>query len=148
MTRFTRLAAVALTAAALAACNLIPGGNQTSAFDLEPGVCFDDVEGTDVESVPTVACDQPHDNEVFAVLNYPAGGDEPYPGDSAMQSYADTECKGPFQDYVGLDYDSSVFYVFPITPSEGSWGQGDREIICALYEQGEKLTGSARGTRR
>ncbi|MFN2484568.1 MAG: septum formation family protein [Candidatus Limnocylindria bacterium] len=148
MARFLRSAAIAVAAVVLAACNLIPGGNQVSAFDLDPGVCFNDVEGTEVGSVPTVPCDQPHDNEVFEVVNYPAGGDEPYPGDSTMQSYAEQECKGLFDEYVGLDYDSSEFYLLPITPSEGTWGDGDREIICSLYEPGEKLTGSARGARR
>jgi hypothetical protein len=41
-----------------------------------------------------------------------------------------------------------VYYVFPITPSEGTWGEGDREIICSLYEADKKITGSARGARR
>ncbi|MDQ3879459.1 MAG: septum formation family protein [Chloroflexota bacterium] len=151
MTPFVRLGASMVAVAVLAGCGLLPGGgggDQVSAFDLEPGVCFDDVEGDSVESLPRVPCEQTHNNEVFAVVDYPAGGDEAYPGDSAMQSYAEEECKGSrFEDYVGIDYASSIYEVFPITPSEESWSSGDREIICSLYDpRDNEMEGSVRGT--
>ena len=53
------------------------------------------------------------------------------------------------RSYVGLAYEESELEVFPITPTEGSWESGDREIICALYNLDfSKITGSMQGAAR
>jgi hypothetical protein len=58
-------------------------------------------------------------------------------------------CVAEFEAYVGLSYVESELNVFPITPTEGSWATGDREIVCALYNLDlSKLTGSMEGAAR
>jgi hypothetical protein len=123
------------------------GGEETSVFDLEVGDCFS-ATGDEVESVTVVDCDEPHIYEVFAVFDHEAGEDEPYPGDDALLEYADSECQPHFEDYVGADYETSVYWITSVTPSEQTWDDDDREIVCTLKlgEQGEETTGSAEGS--
>ena len=118
-----------------------------SVFTLPVGACFDDSDDEQVSSVPEVDCSEPHDNEVFAVFDYTDS--ETFPGSTAMNDAAQDLCIAQFESYVGLSYEESSFGVFPITPTEGSWDSGDREIICALYNPDlSKLTGSMKGTAR
>lgn len=128
---------------ALGACG---GGDGVSVFGLEVGDCFDDPDGQTVEEVPAVDCGEPHDNEVFALVAHPATPDEGFPGRDAVVATAEELCAGPFEEYVGRSYEESRLYLFPITPSQETWADGDREIVCALYEQDEgKMRGSRRG---
>jgi hypothetical protein len=125
----------------VAACG---GGN---VFNLEVGTCFDDTDETEVSSVPVVECSEPHDNEVFAVFDYTAT--DVFPGGTEMNAAAHDLCVAEFEAYVGLGYLESELNVFPITPTQGSWDDGDREIVCALYNLDlAKLTGSMQGAAR
>jgi hypothetical protein len=120
-----------------------------SVFSMEVGLCFDDEDtsATEVSSVPDVPCDEPHDNEVYATAQYTET--DTYPGDEAMQSAGSEVCLAEFEGYVGKSYDESELDYFPITPTQGSWDNGDREIVCALYAVSlEKLTGSMQGSGR
>jgi hypothetical protein len=135
---------ILLMALLVAACG--GGGN---VFDLEVGTCFDDTDtdATEVSNVPVVDCSEPHDNEVFAVFDYTAS--DTFPGGTEMNSAAHDLCVAEFEGYVGLGYLESELNVFPITPTQGSWDDGDREIVCALYNLDlSKLTGSMEGAAR
>jgi hypothetical protein len=132
-------------ALALGACAGIGGGG-TSVFDLEVGDCFDDPTSTgEVSEVPTIDCAEPHDNEVYAAYDY--DGDS-FPGDDAMVAAADEGCQDRFESFVGIGYFESALYYTHLVPTQESWDSGDREIICVLYEPGEKLTGSMEGAAR
>lgn len=117
-------------------------------FSLPVGTCFDDQgEASEVSSVPEVDCAEPHDNEVFALIDY--SETDVYPGAIAMNDIGTDLCIDQFEGYVGLDYNSSELAVFSIYPTEGSWADGDREVICALYDGDlDKLTGSMQGAAR
>ena len=118
-----------------------------SVFTLEEGTCFDDTEETEVSSVPEVDCSEPHDNEVFAVFDYTEA--DTFPGSPELNAAAKDLCIAEFESYVGLSYEESALEVFPITPTQGSWDDGDREVICALYNLDlSKLTGSMEGAAR
>ena len=52
-----------------------------------------------------------------------------------MLTYADDACRTPFEEFVGTDYQSSIWYITSVTPSEETWAEGDREIICTLDQQ-------------
>jgi hypothetical protein len=136
-----RIGLVVLAAMLAVACT---GGD---VFDLEVGTCFDDTDETRVSSVPVVDCAQAHDNEVFAVFDYTET--DTFPGADAMNQAAFDLCVAEFEAYVGLSYVESELNVFPITPTEGSWATGDREIVCALYNLDlSKLAGSMEGAAR
>ena len=127
------------------------GGEDVSVFDLEAGDCFnvEEENPSGIESVPVVPCDEPHQYEVYAIVNHP--GDE-YPGDDEMDDFATTECQGDaFSSYVGAEYEESIYYSTHLPPNAETWEQGDREVVCVLYQPDEEdpdgvrtLTGSAR----
>jgi hypothetical protein len=127
---------------------LLVGCGSQSVFSIDVGTCFDDTEAEQVSSVPEVDCAEPHDNEVFALINYTES--DSYPGEDTMNERGKELCIAQFDAYVGLSYPESDLEVFPITPTEDSWNESnDREIICALYALDfSKLTGSMRGAAR
>lgn len=131
-----RLLALTLAGVMVIACG------QQSVFSLPVGTCFDDQADGEISSVPEVDCSEPHDNEVFALIEYTDA--ETYPGTDQMSTIANELCLAQFEGYVGLNFESSALDVFPIFPTEESWNEDDdREIICALYNADlSKLTGS------
>ena len=125
-------------------------GEETSVFDLEIGDCFSTDSDT-IETVLVVDCEQPHTYEAYFLFDHEAGPDADYPGDQEILEFADSECRPPFEEFVGKDYESSIWYITSVTPSAETWDVGDREIICTLDQQdadGEaiEVTGSAEGT--
>ncbi|HEX9762571.1 MAG TPA: septum formation family protein, partial [Acidimicrobiia bacterium] len=90
------------------------GGGGQSVFEMEVGMCFDDVDVDEVTSVPTVDCSEPHDNEVFDIFDYT---EAEYPGQDAMNDAAQQLCIDGFEAYVGITYQESELEVFAITPT-------------------------------
>ena len=125
----------------LAACG---GGGGTPTPTIEAGECFDDAEGQEIEDFDAVDCEEEHQNEVFFV--YETDDADEFPGTAALHDTGMDRCTGePFADDVGETYDESKFEVFTVVPSEESWGTGDREVVCALYDpEDNSETGSAR----
>jgi hypothetical protein len=122
-------------------------GEETSVFELAVGDCFGET-GDDPESVLVVDCAAAHVYETFALIDHPAGGSDAYPGSDDILAYADDACRDPFVDYVGHDYETSVYWIATLNPSEETWAIGDREIVCTLTlgEDREVTTGSAAGS--
>jgi hypothetical protein len=150
-----------LSAAALlllAACGGDPSRDESGAiteagdlsvFSIRVGDCFDDTETADdeIQSVAAVPCEEPHDNEVYAAFDI-GGENDPFPGADALFARADEACFQPFEDFVGIAYEDSRLDFFPITPTAGSWDDGDREVLCTLYDFNlAKLTGTMRDSR-
>ena len=121
------------------------------AFKIRVGDCFNDTgsistaEGGEVSSLPAVPCSEPHDNEVYAVFDLDV---VEFPAEEAMSQMAFDECMNRFAGFVGIDYQSSTLDILTLYPTRESWErQGDREIVCAVFEMNAKpLTGSARNT--
>lgn len=128
-----------------------PTAQARTAFELEPGDCLNDPGGLaeSLGEVAVVPCDQPHQTEVFAVFDYQAGPDEPYPGQRRLTRVAQRQCRGNrFTQYVGTHKDDSELLVLQATPAEDTWAQGDREIVCLLHLGDEELTESMRDSAR
>jgi hypothetical protein len=127
--------------AALAGCV------QNNVFELAVGACFDD-EGDlsdEVSEVPIVECSDPHDNEVFAVHEML---DSAYPGFDEAGDRADGLCREDFEPFVGVQYEVSELDIGWLIPTDLSWANGDREIVCFLYRVDlEKMTGTMEGSR-
>jgi hypothetical protein len=147
---------LALTACSTAEPQATPTPAATAdvrtAFELEAGHCLNDPGGLadSLGEVAVVPCDQPHETEVFAVFEYEAADDEPYPGERRLTRVAERQCRGDrFTDYVGVPKADSTLLVLQATPAEDTWAQGDREIVCLLHTGGEEeLTESMRGSGR
>ncbi len=129
------LGIAAVTLVLVAACG------EGNVFSLDVGQCFEDPgAASEVSDVKTVDCETPHDLEVYALFDIE--GDD-FPGESAVEESAVQGCYLRFSDYVGRDYETSMLDFSWLVPTSQSWGQGDREVVCTLYDLGEQpLTGS------
>lgn len=138
----------------VSACSLLGSAEpEGSVFAIEPGDCF--LAPTEVTAqiseLDTVGCDDPHDQEAYAVVEYRGPDDQAttdvFPGDDALLSFADGACAQAFADYVGVDYlDSSLFYTY-LVPSPRSWQEKDRSVVCFAIDSGRPMTGSVQGTK-
>ena len=127
-------------------------------FDITVGDCIanaddgNDPTATEVYSVSTVPCTQPHAYEVFHEF---AIDDQPdYPGNDAVTTAAEQGCTGDgFTDYIGTKYLQSELYVYWYTPTPGSWAAGDRMVSCMVLEPaaengGNPTSSSLKGSNR
>lgn len=122
------------------------GTTLLDVFALEAGDCYLDPETEGgLQELPGVPCSEPHDKEVFHVHVIDATD---RPSDQEMVTLVEEECYPAFASYVGVGYYSSALYIDRLVPSENSWANGDRELVCILYEPDTQLTGSAQGTNR
>lgn len=99
---------------------------------LTVGDCFDELEGSEVTSVPRVDCAEEHDFEVYAVA---AMADEEFPGHDATVTEAGETCSDAFEVFLGLPYDDALQGGYDFTslyPTAESWKLGDREIVCSI----------------
>ena len=120
-------------------------GEQTSVLDLEVGDCFT-ADVSQLETVLVVGCEASHVYEVFHVYDHESA-DDTYPGEDALQNAAAAECEAAFESYVGIDYQDSRWFGTTVPPSEETWANGDREMVCLLHLEDEsEVTGSAQGS--
>ncbi|MFK3985633.1 hypothetical protein ACI2K4_35380 [Micromonospora sp. NPDC050397] len=110
----------------------------TGILNIEGGECFSDPayspRSNDVVVVYK-ACEERADNESFGFVHVEDGPwDRP-----AVAAYGWAECGKDFkrrwisQERSGLDY-------FPILPTAETWADGDRDIMCVVYNPDGKIT--------
>lgn len=129
-----------------------PAGTQIPESQLAVGDCFafvgqpnavnDAQPKTQVDKVP---CDGPHPFETVAVLTYPGGLSDPFPGAETVDASASSQCSSRYTSYTqGTSLSVSSSYTFP---SAASWPTGDRTIVCYLHDSsGALLTSPVGGT--
>lgn len=124
---------------------LIASACTGNVFSLEVGQCFDDPSSFDeVTDVPIVECQGPHDNEIYEVFDLPDGD---YPGIDNVESTSESACLAAFEPFVGRDYASSALDIGYLYPTPDTWRNGDREVICMVYNlSGDKLLSPASGS--
>jgi hypothetical protein len=124
-----------------------PGAGEVDVFDLRVGDCLADSapRGVEVSSVQSVPCSEPHSEEIYAVVTLPEGE---FPGTEAMDAQANELCVAEFESFVGLPYEESVLYLTYLTPTRESWSEGDREVVCSVYDPDGEVSGSLRGVER
>lgn len=126
--------------------NEVTEAGEADVFSLQVGDCFNDEgAGGEISDVPAVPCEESHDNEVYH--SFEVEGDE-WPGDEAIATAAEDECGPQFETFAGISYDESVLDWGPITPTEGSWSQDDREILCIVWDSEGPVEGSLEGAGR
>jgi hypothetical protein len=109
-----------------------------------PGDCWTE-EAPNVDGFVLQDCAEAHEWEVYATVVLTDG---PFPGQDAVESEAYDACLELFEDYVGLDYFNSDFFIDTVRPSESTWADGDRLAICNLTDGSGSSTGSAAGSAR
>jgi hypothetical protein len=129
----------------------VPPGEQSSAqpdetFALPVGSCLDDVASGFITGDNVLDCAEPHTYEVFSSFLLDDGA---FPGDDALQTQALDRCGAVFGDFVGIPYaDSALDYSY-VSPTEDTWAQGDREILCLIFDPAAaQTTGSLAASQR
>lgn len=131
-------------------------GAQLNPYDLRVGQCFSDWswfdEGFDrrINITAAVDCSEPHKKEVFHEAEFPAPNGAPFPGETKMTEWSTDLCYGAFADFVGVDYELSVYEIDFIQPTQATFEHPvgrHRRVTCVLYHlDGADLEGSARQT--
>jgi len=108
--------------------------------DIAVGDCLNMPEEDIFSTIDPIDCTEPHDLEVFALIDLSAIGPEfssiaSYPGDDAVYENAFNQCWDEFEVYVGVPYEESVLYLDAFTPTLEGWEErGDRIANCVLFE--------------
>lgn len=139
----------------------VPLGNGKQVYVYSPAVgdCFDKrkVPGQNTkltEVILILDCAEPHEFEVFAVVEYPAPdlkSADPkardFPEDELLRKYAKTECPKRYQDYVGQRYELSKLELAYVLPTKANW-PGNRKIGCDLFDAtGHRLAGTVKNSK-
>jgi len=121
----------------------ISEAGEADVFSLSVGDCFNDAEAEEIDSVDAIPCGEAHDYEAYFAFDVSA--DEAYPGDDVISQSAEDGCLAEFPNFVGLSYEESTLDFNYLSPTEGSWENGDHEILCIVMGP-EKTTGSLAGS--
>jgi hypothetical protein len=93
-----------------------------------------------VASLSAVPCAQPHEGEVYAVFDLPAGD---YPGVAAVTKQVETQCTDRLAGYAPKAVEDASIGIYFLYPFEQNWRSGDREAVC-LATTTPPATGSLR----
>ncbi len=136
----------------------LAAGRQISVYVPSVGDCFDNrtlppgpgaVPGTPAPTIVLLlACTLPHQNQVYATLDYPPS--PTFPGTGVLEAYAKSHCVANFATFVGKPYETSMYGLAYQLPTEASWGNGIRHVLgCLLVNpSGDRLTGTAQGSAK
>ena len=138
-----------LSAVALTGCSILTGvpEGEEDVFSLEVGDCINTTStGEEISSIPVVPCDEPHDQEIFD--RFEVEGDT-YPGDAAIDDERVAFCEGDaFTSFVGIPWVDSIYATSALTPTQSSWDNGDREVLCTIGDPSGQTTGSLEGINK
>jgi hypothetical protein len=84
-----------------------------------------------------VNCTDPHDMEVYVDTTYPGGPEAAFPGNSAVNTFADQTCEAAFVSYVGVPLDQSKYTYTSLYPTSETWSAGDREVVCGVSNEND-----------
>lgn len=116
---------------------------ELDVFSIKVGDCFADPDVDEVLDVAAVPCDEEHKYQAYALFDLRAGL---LPDEDEMYDLASEGCFAEFETYVGLPYPDSELFITWFEPTQESWDQGDREIVCELYLEDDLLTVDAKGS--
>jgi len=157
LSRLLVVGAVAAATVALSGCSVINQFTNTTerddsgqvveenenadVFEVQVGDCINfEAEAEEVQTVPQIPCAQPHDAEAFSSLMLDDGE---FPGLESVTATSDAHCVGPaYEEFVGVAYEESELAATYFYPTEMSWAQGDREVLCLVYDTAGKTEGT------
>jgi hypothetical protein len=119
--------------------------DEKNATDLKVGDCFDKPTSLEVRTVHSSDCDEPHNAEVFAIIDLPDGD---FPGSAEVANEARQQCAPKFADFVGLEPGQSRLQLYYLVPTEDTWKQHQRFITCSVVDVNQKVTGTLKGANR
>lgn len=143
---FTAVAIAIATGGIRDASGAITQRQAIAVFSVRTGDCFDADTSNGLSTVVAVPCAEAHTFEAFGRRSIT---ESTYPAETDLRQEAEQTCVPAFQGYVGTAIDSSSFAATYIAPDAVAWEQGNRALICILYDRAQApLTGSVRGSAR
>lgn len=113
--------------------------------DLLEGDCISGEPGWSRANTDVVPCEAPHEYQIVGLIPY-TSTDDAFPGDAAVDQLSEEYCYDAFEDFVGISYDRSQWYMTAWLPSAETWQDGDRSVICTVHADDEEpFTGSLAG---
>lgn len=103
----------------------------------KPGMCLV-LRDDDEYNVTRTDCRAKHDAEVM--LRSRLAGSRTWPGEDALDRKALKVCEAAFPRYVGLALNESLLDVDYITADRAGWEDGDRTVICLVFDPNEEWT--------
>ncbi|TDE08100.1 septum formation family protein [Jiangella asiatica] len=126
--------------------NITESADDADVFEVRVGDCLGDFgDSAEVSEVALAPCDDEHAQQAYAVSELSDGD---FPGDEAFRAEADEVCVAEFETFVGVPYAESELDYTWLQPTEESWEQGDRELVCLVYDPAGPVTGSLEGAGR
>jgi hypothetical protein len=113
------------------------------------GNCFNLTEDGNLaeDAGQIVDCGTPHYGEIVAHLTAPGDAEAAFPGVDALRETAAPECNAAMEAYTGVPLTQLDLGAILLFPTEQSWADGDRVVLCAASRDPELLQGSiAAGT--
>lgn len=136
------LAAAAALSGGLASCSALdavtgggadkptnPDATRVHESELKAGDCMAVDFTTGDGYTEIIDCALPHYSEVFHVFDIP--GDE-FP--ATMAADAEAGCVAAFTDFIGLTTDESDLSLHWLEPTQATWAEGDRAVVCQVSE--------------
>jgi hypothetical protein len=102
------------------------GAGYLNEIDLYPGDCLNDPT-EDEFMLRAVACDEPHDTEVFARFELEGDG---YPGGDSVRRRATAGCAHRLVLYAPREYEALIDGVTYFSPDRIDWAIGDHDVTC------------------
>jgi hypothetical protein len=136
---------------------------ELTAYRIEVGDCFNGSIPFAVQTITAIPCDEPHDQEAYALYDLAeegaddgegeegedggeegedggeegedsAGEEAPWPGDTRVHQLAERGCLVRFGEYVGAPYEVSTLEIGLLMPTEQTWTEiDDREVVCTVH---------------
>ncbi len=111
----------------------VVGEGQVGVSVLRRGDCVvdaDDLIG-ELSSVGVVPCSEPHEAQVFAIFEVSGPDGDSWPGQELLDETAQQGCTDRL-DAVDPDALSEDLGLVFLAPSQISWSNDDREVICFI----------------
>lgn len=110
-----------------------PNEGTVKAGDLKVGDCISDANSRtgDVTTFDAVACDEPHDGEVYTLIRLEGGDNAEPPSEAFINGKGQRGCRARLrrQATAKAFRDPQLGFKF-VYPTPESWADGDRDITC------------------
>lgn len=107
----------------------------TPLTDLDVGQCFDrPSDGNERRFVALVVdCRALHTYEIYSASVFAdSTSNGGYPGEDEIRETTETRCFNLFEQMIGEPWVDSPFDLHTFWPTELSWANGDRKLLCAV----------------
>lgn len=121
-----------------------PVSREVNNAEVKVGDCLTKLPNEDFETLTTIPCFLAHRAEVYALFDAAV---DPKSTQDEVDRRADRGCLARYRHYVGIDYESSKFKLFYMSPAARTLTLDDG-VICVVTDGVKPIRGSLKNARR